>query len=367
MTVDTGDGPDTASNYALRRRGKRPDYFTTCLTAPQKGTAVSIPVGATTAPVLGIAMETTSVYGSTFSWRQSNHTAPSATGTIPQDGTPNRFLVERDPNNTDYPYIRADLSAALATTINQLRLAEQTQVLLERDARGGTRYTEILQSHFGVTSPDFRLQRPEYLGGGVTDINFHPVPLTTKGDGTSAGAQGNLAAFATAAAQGHGFNKSFTEHGVIIGLVHVGADLTYQQGLDRMWTRSTRYDFAWPSFAHLGEQAVLNQEIYFAGNGASGDTLVFGYQERYGEYRRKMSQITGKFRSTYSSPLDTYHLAQNFGSLPVLGDTFISDNPPVNRIVAVTSEPQFFLDVFIKLKCARPLPVYGIPTLAGRM
>jgi hypothetical protein len=377
VTVDTGDGPDVLANYVLKRRGKRFDYFTGCLPSPQKGTAVSLPVGSATAPVKGNgALNLTD--GTNSLWLGGSGVGvvdeflavpapPQAVGvtiTGAHSNTASKTLgVTATGANSG---LIADLSSALATTINQLRLAEWTQVLLERDNRGGTRYTEIIRSHFGVVSPDFRLQRSEFLGGGSTRINQHPVPQTgaTGATGTST-AQGTLASFATMSASGHGFNKSFTEHGVIVGLCSVRADLTYQQGLRRMWSRSTRYDFYWPSLASIGEQAVLNQEIFLVGG--AQDLLAFGYQERYGEYRYMPSLITGKFRSTYATPLDFWHLAQNFSALPVLGDTFISETPPVSRVVAVTTEPQFILDCYYNLVCARPMPVYGIPSLGGHL
>jgi hypothetical protein len=256
----------------------------------------------------------------------------------------------------------ADLSTATAATINQLRQSFQIQKLLERDARGGTRYTEIVRAHFGVVSPDARLQRPEYLGGGSTLITINPIPQTSAtGDSTP---QGNLAAYGTALAYNHGFTYSATEHGVILGLVAVRADLTYQQGLPRMWSRSTRYDFYFPAFATLGEQAVLNKEIYCTGTATDDD--VFGYQERWAEYRYKPSQITGLFRSTAAGTLDAWHLAQNFGTLPTLSDTFIEDRPPVDRIVAIGAEAngqQFLLDAFFDIKQARPMPMYSVPGL----
>jgi len=259
----------------------------------------------------------------------------------------------------------ADLSQATAATINQLRQSFQIQKLLERDARGGTRYTEIIRAHFGVISPDARLQRPEYLGGGSSPVNVNPIAQTsgTGASGTTA-PLGNLAAMGTALAHGHGFTQSFTEHGVIIGLVSVRADLTYQQGLRKMWNRSTRYDFYFPAFAMLGEQAVLNREIYC--DGSANDANVFGYQERWAEYRYNPSQISGLFKSTSAGTIDPWHLAQKFTSLPTLNSTFIQDTPPVSRIVAVGAEAngqQFLLDTFFDIKAARPLPMYSVPGL----
>ena len=190
-------------------------------------------------------------------------------------------------------------------------------------------------------------------------MHINPVQQTSSTDSTSP--QGNLAAFGVCADSGNGFTKSFTEHCFIIGLVNVRADLTYQQGIPRMFSRETRWDFYWPALAHLGEQAVLNKEIY--AQGTSADDQVFGYQERWSEYRYFPSQITGKFRSTYAQSLDVWHLAQKFDSLPVLNDAFIQDHPPFERVIAVTDEPQFLFDSFIDLKCARPMPVYSVPGL----
>jgi hypothetical protein len=252
----------------------------------------------------------------------------------------------------------ADLSDATAATINQLREAFQIQRLYERDARGGTRYTEILRSHFGVTSPDARLQRPEYLGGQKSQINMQPVPQTSSTDTTSP--QGNLSAIGTASSRG-GFSKSFVEHGVLIGMACIFADLTYQQGMNRMWSRRDRWDYYWPALAHLGEQAVLNQEIY--AQGTSADTQTFGYQERYAEYRYKPSQITGKMRSNATGSLDVWHLAQDFTALPALNSSFIEENPPIDRVIAVPTEPEFIWDWYFDLKTTRPMPVYSVPGL----
>ena len=268
-----------------------------------------------------------------------------------------QYRIEEDPNNAGFPGIFADLTNATAATINQIREAFQIQRLYERDARGGTRYTEIVRSHFGVTSPDQRLQRPEYLGGGSSMVNVNPVAQTSESGTTP---QANLAAVGTLNASGHGFVKSFTEHGHVVGLVCIRADLNYQQGVNRMWSRSTRWDFYWPALSHIGEQAVLNKEIYNDVAGGTNDN-VFGYQERYAEYRYKPSLITSAFRSDAATPLDTWHLAQDFATLPVLDDTFIQENPPVDRVIAVPTEPHFLFDAYFDFHCARPMPMYGVP------
>jgi len=210
-------------------------------------------------------------------------------------------------------------------------------------------------------SPDARLQRPEYLGGGMTPINIHPIAQTQQTDaaGTPLGA---LAAVGTAVTH-NGFTQAFTEHGYVLGLISVRADLNYQQGLNRLWSRKTRYDFYWPVFSQLGEQAVLNKEIYMQGTSVDDD--VFGYQERWAEYRYKPSLITGQLRSTFAQPLDIWHLAQEFGSLPTLNETFIEDNPPVERIIATTDQTgqEFVLDILFRNMVARPLPMYSVPGL----
>lgn len=350
--VEKGDTTTGRGTSVVLKRGKRKDYFTSCLPWPQKGSDVSIglaglaPVGTEnsilTGQLVGIANPANST---TYHLMNEDGTGNSDVGAVSAGIKASGGVLH------------ADLSNATASTINDLRTAFQIQKLLERDARGGTRYIELILSHFGVASSDARLQRPEFLGGSNAGVDIYPVASTVVEASTP---QGELAAYGTFVNRS-GFTKSFEEHGYIVGIASVRADLTYQDGVERHWSRSTRYDYYFPAFAHLGEQAVLNKEIYLQGDAA--DDQVFGYQEAWAELRYKPSRVGGQLSSNSGASLDTWHLAQEFDSLPNLGTSFIEENVPISRIVAVPSEPDFIVDCYFDLKCDRPLPVYSVPGL----
>lgn len=362
-TYSTGDGPDSVAGDALqlRKRGKRHDYFTSALPWPQKGDAVLLPIGSTAPIINNTAITAASRILTTTSGIPAADTLNTTSAGI-LAGASGTTFYRLDPQGT----LLADLSSAASATVNDQREAFQVQKLLEKDARGGTRYNELVANHFGVNFYDISY-RPEYLGGGSTPINSTPVASTVTFTGGNQ--LGDLAAFSTASFTEHGFTKSFVEHGIVMGFVSVRADLTYQQGVPRHFLKKTRYDIYWPSLAHLGEQEITNAEIYYQDNAILGTTgepeneEIFGYQERHAEYRYNPSRITGAFRSNAAAPLDAWHLSQEFVTKPVLGDTFITENPPVDRIIAVPTEPHFIFDSYTKLRCARPMPMYGVPGL----
>lgn len=354
-------GTDIFPGLACPPRGKRHDYFTSALPWTQKGPGVNISLTGD-APVfgdgqrLGLApdgadnpvgyLSMTGNVGALFRTESGSEWRPSQTAFVTSDSSKSGLL--------------ADLSDVSAITINGLRTAFQMQKFYERLARGGSRYTEVLRSFFGVVSPDARLQRPEFLGSFTKMVNVNPIAQTSATNDTTP--QGNLSAYGVTASKFHGFTKSFVEHGYVFGFVCARADLTYQQGINKMWLRSTVYDFYWPTFAHLGEQAIELREIY--AQGTEADTTVFGYQERYAEYRYKPSQITGKFRSTVTGGnLDVWHLSQFFNNAPTLNEEFIVENPPIERIIAVQNEPEFLLDIGFRYITVRPMPMFGTPGL----
>lgn len=369
LTIQTGDGPDNPGNYTLRKRNKRKDYFTSGLPWPQKGDAVEIPLTGNV-PLIGVAPVTSNTGINTTLIRNSVSNALTGVGSLSSNASgellsgttgaiidPNGRLVV-DSNSAGFT-LAANLDEVSSVTINALRQAALYQQILELDARGGTRYVESIYSRFGVISPDFRLQRPELIGQGSTRVNIYSVPQTAASDaGTTP--QGNLAAFGTAVINGdHGCRYSATEHGMLIGLANVRADLTYQQGVPKMFARETRLDFYEPLLNGLGEQATLMGEIY--AQGTEDDLAVHSYQERFAEYRFKNSEITGKFRSTDPQSLDVWHLSQEFGSVPSLTSSFIEENVPMDRVLAVNTEPAFLFDANYSYTHVRPMPIRSNP------
>ncbi len=358
LVFQLGNGPDTNGQAGFAndvlKRGKRHDYFTSCLPWPQKGDAVSLPLG-------NLAeVGTTAADNAIMVIRDLNHA--SDVGHMDTGGGANDPVVFHDAG-TGAMNTFADLAGASAATINELRLAFQTQRLLERDARSGTRYVETLAAHWGISNyPDARLQRAEFLGGGSNIINMSSIAQTTyQGTQTLEDAKGALSGIGTVSGR-HGFTKSFVEHGILLGLVNVRGDISYSQGLERYWSKSTRYDFYYPVLSMIGEQAILNQEIWHNVAGTDNDD-VFGYQERYAEHRYIPNKLTSLMRVDHATTLEAWHLSEDFAALPTLDATFIQSNTatPLDRAISVPAQPQFLADFFFDIKAARPMPTYGTP------
>lgn len=369
--VAKGGLPYTAAKYH--------DYFTSCLPSPQKGPDVEIPVAtAGNLPVVSLSDKvdpSLSTASLAFQRRDGKAFSNAGPGALVFSAPNGKYTGEAGlgqetvfPDSGAPDVVPASLWAiqsggAQAATINQLRLAFQVQKLYERDARGGTRYIEILKSHFGVTSPDARLQRPEYLGGNRLPITINQV-LQQSGTLDTGTPQGTPVGQSLTTDSHGDFKKSFVEHGYIIGVMVARYDHTYQQGIERFWSRKSRFDFYWPVFANIGEQAVLNKEIY--AQGGEKDEEVFGYQEAWADYRYKPNRVTGEMRSQYPQSLDVWHLADDYDSLPALSDSWIrEDSSTVNRVLAVSAENsnQLFADIYVQNRCTRPMPMYSIPGL----
>lgn len=358
VTVPTDDGPDESTLYNLLPRGKRFDYFTSCLPEPQRGESVYLPLGSS-APVL-TNDKPILVSGPQFSNSQMNvHTG---------SGHPANLISVIDAGGISQQPLRfgsetgleANLSEATSLSIQAFRNLVALNQFLERENRYGDRIQEIIYGHYGVTTPDYRLQMPEYLGGTTVRLDISSVPQTSASQ-SDVTPQGNLSAYGVVADAGSGCFRSFVEHGIILGLVSIRSDLLYQQGVSRLLTRRKKLDYFFPEFAGISDQEVYNREIY--ADGTDADEEIFGYQERYAEYRFHDSYVTAKMRTSDPQSTDIWHLAQYFNNRPLLNEEFIVENPPIDRIIAVQNEPQFSLNCYFEQEDTLALPLYGVPGL----
>lgn len=370
ITVNKHDGPDSPTLYNLQKAARKHDYFSSALPSPQKGAAVLLPI-AGEAPVVGTGDETymyttnpaalniLNVYND-----GSNNKVILGGSSVGGSATPLHFSEESA--SVTGTGLKTVLTGATATTITMFRQAIMMQSLLELDNRGGTRYVELIKAHFNVISPDFRLQRPEYLGGGTSRFMVHPVAQTSQTDTDSP--QANLAAYTTLSQMGSkiGFAKSFVEHGWVMILARARGDVTYQQGLARQWSRNTRFDYYWPKFQELSDQAILNKEIYYDGSDLVGNEEVWGYIPRHDDYRFRFSEIRGQFRSTFAQSLDVWHLAEEYLTRPGLSPAWIQSNTPIERVLAVEDYPALLMDFWFDFKAARPMSTYAVPASLGR-
>ncbi len=359
--LDKGDANSTEANHVLLRRGKRKDYITGCLPWPQKpsdGLDVTPAVITGLVPVIADG----NLLFADQSGNESHFQRDASTASINQSGVPDTFDSAEDIQYVSG--LQADLDTAEANTINQLRQSIAIQQLLELDSRGGTRHIEQIKARFGVTSSDFRLQRPEYLGGNTINISVTPVPATSQAGSFAVGA---LGAFGMAEGNGGGFTHSFTEHGYVLGLVSLRSDISYQEGLPRHWSRLTRFDYYEPGLAHLGEQPVYNQEVFVSNTDADdiGPLAVWGYQERFAEYKYGNSMITSIMRSNHPTPIDFWHLGEELSTQPTLNAAFIVDATidTLDRALSVLDEAQVVMDAYFTNKCTRVMPVHNTPGL----